>query len=386
MHFCCRIGTLSTRKIMHGVVLGSVLGVALPTSGCANPGPPRPPSLRLPQPVHDLTAERIGDHVELHFTAPSRTTDKLPLRGSFVTGAICRGLEHLSCAASSPKTNVALNSKSSSHELTTWEDKLSPDLATGEPRLLAYRVEFFNADGKSAGKSDAAYTVAGAAPQPVDSLQAHGSRLGVILNWAAAPMGDDSVVIKREDRRPAKETTPKDKSVWLAANASGNATSTLDTSALPNIPYRYTVVRRRIVRLGGRSIELRSDAATAPVFTLHEVYAPPVPTDVTAAGFSEDRGAGQAAKFAVDLIWQPVDEAGLITKLAGYNVYREQMDAASKPNGQPTRLNTASVPQPSFRDDTASASVRYRYSVSAVDIKGNESKGASVILEPTAAP
>jgi hypothetical protein len=374
MHVLCHTSASSAPKLLPTAALSFVLLAA----GCANPGPPRPPSLWLPQPVHDLVAERIGGHVELRFTAPSRTTDKLPLRDKFITGVVCRGVERQECAVSGAKRNLPKYVSSSPHELTVWQDALPSDLATGLPRVLVYRVEFLNANGKSAGKSDAAYTVAGSAPLRVESLQAAGSRLGVVLNWAPAPSDEDAaVVIQREDLRTPDAATKKeakDKTVWLAANASGKATSTLDVSAEPNVPYRYTAVRRRMVRLGGRSIELRSEASLALDYTLREAYPPPVPTDVTAAGFSE------AAKFSVDLIWQPVDEAGLITKLAGYNVYREQMGAA----GKPVRLNTSPVPQPSFRDESASASVRYRYSVSAVDIKGNESKTAFVVLEPSA--
>src|SRR5690349_4647726 len=42
--------------------------------GCASPGPPLPPSLKLPEAVTDLTTSRVGDHVILHWTTPSHTT------------------------------------------------------------------------------------------------------------------------------------------------------------------------------------------------------------------------------------------------------------------------------------------------------------------------
>src|ERR1035441_4608651 len=50
-------------------------------AGCASPGPPLPPSLKLPEVVTDLTARRVGDQVMLHWTTPTRTTDKLLIRG-----------------------------------------------------------------------------------------------------------------------------------------------------------------------------------------------------------------------------------------------------------------------------------------------------------------
>src|ERR1700733_8886547 len=57
--------------------------------GCASPGSPRPPPLRLPVIVKDLPAERVGDEVHLHWTTPEKTTDDLPIKGS-LTAEICR--------------------------------------------------------------------------------------------------------------------------------------------------------------------------------------------------------------------------------------------------------------------------------------------------------
>jgi hypothetical protein len=63
--------------------------------------------------------------------------------------------------------------------------------------------------------------------------------------------------------------------------------------------------------------------------------------------------------------------------LAGYNVYRETVGAA----GGATKLNDAPVVLPGFRDATANAATRYRYRVTAVDKKGNESGATTYVLE-----
>ena len=65
----------------------------------------------------------------------------------------------------------------------------------------------------------------------------------------------------------------------------------------------------------------------------------------------------------VDLIWAPNMESDL----AGYNVFR------SADGGEPVKLNQQPVPVPSFRDETVVPGKTYRYSVSAVDLRGNES-------------
>jgi hypothetical protein len=349
---------------------------ALLLAGCASPGPPRPPSLGLPQPVRDLAAERVGDGVELSYNAPWQSTDKLPLRGTTVRGVLCREVEHQGCivvAGLAPKVR-------GQHTLVTWHDDLPPALASGPPRLLSYRVEFFNGAGRSAGPSDAAITVAGSAPPAVADLRAEGSRLGVVLRWAAAPAAEGEVVLEREDLTPepadATQAGKRDKPrvVWLQSNAT--ASSTLDTTAQPGTPYRYTAVRERVARADGNNLHYRS-AASAPIkFTLNAIYPPPVPTGLTAAGFTDAGGS-----YAVDLVWQPVDDTGMLTGLAGYNVYRELLDAGGRSAGERIRLNAQPVPLPGFHDATARSMQRYRFSVTAIDNRGNESVAESFILE-----
>jgi fibronectin type 3 domain-containing protein len=65
----------------------------------------------------------------------------------------------------------------------------------------------------------------------------------------------------------------------------------------------------------------------------------------------------------IDLTWAPNMEADL----AGYNVFR-WVDG-----GQPQKLNTQPVQVSSYRDEAVEPGKTYRYSVSAVDLRGNES-------------
>lgn len=404
--------------------------------GCASPGPPQPPSLHLPALVTNLTASRIGGTVVLRFTPPAQSTDKLPLRGGSITGQFCRQLPHGPCnAVSSSKTAVAISGPNRSSGVMTWFDTLPADLAQGQPRPLAYRVEFFNASGRSAGPSAPAFTAAGAAPLPVEDLQVQGSRLGAVITWKATS-GPGEVLIQREDLAPkavkpsatragtqvrsplhppgkkqvsaAPSSTNSPSTVWLGTHEpSQGAGQMLDTTALPGRPYRYSAVRRLTVvlnasSLNAGSIELRSQPTPPIEFTLRQIYPPPAPAGLSAAGYfsGETSAAGVPSSFAVDLVWQPVDDAGLITPLAGYNVYRQGLQAAGTPSaaaGQASeaaghavehrmRLNTTPVAVPAFHDTTANPAIAYRYSVTAVDVKGNESPAATVLLQPSAQP
>jgi hypothetical protein len=421
------------------------------SGGCASPGPPRSPSLGLPTVVTDLSAERIGDSVELHFTAPSRSTDKLPLRSATLRGVLCRAVAHQPCVAIagfSGPTAIATTAPGGGPNLVTWRDRLPPGLSSGSRRLLSYRVEFFSVSGNSAGKSEAAYTLAGDSPPAVEDLRAEGTRQGIVLRWRPASATDASVILERENlspsaqparsgtgrakrpgnerpgngrpanERPAKATnrTPAN-IVWLNTNSSkqpgtaggagsqdlapegtpANAESastaeTLDTTALPDVPYRYTAERRLTVTLGGRPLEMHSTPSTPVEITLREVYPPPAPSGLTAAGYFASGEPSPA--FSVDLIWQPVDSTGLLAGLAGYNVYRAQLPAEPQrtqageipPSPGRERLNTTPVPLAAFHDTTANPARAYRYFVTAVDRRGNESSAATVDLQPSPGP
>ena len=367
------------------------LSAALTIIGCASPGPPHAPSLKLPQPARDLTVTRIGNTVELHFTAPANSTDKLPLRGPTLSGQLCRQLPHQPCLPASPRISVPLTNSIDSNNLVTWTDTLPPALIQGSPQLLAYRVEFFSPANRSAGPSNQAFTASGPAPAAVENLHAEGSRLGIILQWTPSP-NPGQVVLRRDDLAPAKPKSPEPttskteaepSTVWLQTNDSnGSKAHTLDTAALPDTPYRYIAQRRTTLQLANHSIELRSALSTPIEYTLLKVYPPPKPIGLTAAGYA----TGTPSTFAVDLIWQPITEAGLITPLAGYNLYRETLTTAGEPSASRTQLNSSPIPQPSFHDATANAASTYRYSVTAIDAKGNQSTATTVVLQPSTTP
>lgn len=395
----CRSDRRTSSLLLGFAALAAILAAI----GCASPGPPRAPSLHLPQPVRDLTAARIGNTVELHFTAPANSTDKLPLHGGTVTGQLCRQLPHEPCiAVPSSKATVSIAGLGNTRNPIIWTDILPSFLTDGPAKLLAYRVEFFSPAGRSAGLSDPAFTVTGPSPAPVDNLHVEGTRLGILLTWNPSPNPGD-VLLQREDLAPkppkphkTSTTAPTPKPtknpthastpalVWLGTQHPGDAQTnrTLDTAALPDTPYRYLAQRRLTLQLGNRTIELRSQPTAPITFTLLQLYPPPAATGLTAVGYVAPTPTGTPSTFAVDLIWQPVDDSGLITPLAGYNLYREPIDATAHPTASRQQLNTAPIPSPAFHDTSASPTTSYRYTVTAIDTKGNESPATTVLLQP----
>src|SRR5271155_653404 len=68
------------------------MALCLLLAGCAQLGPPLPPSLELPKPPADLRASRKGDHVTLTWSEPTLTTDRQNVRYIGPT-LICRSLD-----------------------------------------------------------------------------------------------------------------------------------------------------------------------------------------------------------------------------------------------------------------------------------------------------
>jgi len=73
--------------------------------------------------------------------------------------------------------------------------------------------------------------------------------------------------------------------------------------------------------------------------------------------------SGPGQKPLLDLIWAPNTEPDL----AGYSVYRHAAGT------EPVKINSELVKAPAFRDSGVVAGSQYSYSVSAVDVRGNES-------------
>jgi fibronectin type 3 domain-containing protein len=130
--------------------------------------------------------------------------------------------------------------------------------------------------------------------------------------------------------------------------------------------YRITVVTlAKSAQLGSVQVEGRDSTAVQvkPV----DIYPPATPTGLQAV-YS---GVGQQP--FIDLTWTANNEPDL----AGYNVYRREEDT------QPVKLNADLLKSPAYRDAAVNLGKPYFYSVSAVDVRGNESTRSEEASEST---
>jgi hypothetical protein len=375
-----RRGRHRSRIALPAALAGAGIMASFVT-GCGAPGAPLPPTLNLPQPVHDLVVQRTGDTVHLTFSVPQKTTDKLPVRGP-MSAKLCRSVDAGPCQ---PAGTLAIPVQ---QKFSSMDDKLTGDLTQGPPRLLTYRVSILNRAGKSEEASDPAYAVAGVTPAPVTAFSATPRRNGIVLSWQRSDVPAGAAKWIRFDRTrtsgppPAQPATrehsgnnpltgrktaeePAEQVFRVAETAQAHPPSAMDTTAHTGSSYRYVAQRIQEVTVAGYTLQMTS-LPSAPAETAYpDVFPPPVPIGLVSA-------ADTTAK-AIDLDWTPDVDPGL----AGYIVYRR----AAGTNQPPQRISPAGKPVTTseWSDTTAVPGQRYAYSVSAIDVSGNESQRSAEI-------
>ncbi|HEY3991043.1 MAG TPA: fibronectin type III domain-containing protein [Acidobacteriaceae bacterium] len=366
--------------LFPATILGG--GLASLLAGCAAPAAPQPPTLNLPQPVRDLAAKRIGDSVHLTFTVPRKTTDKLPVRGA-VTASLCRSVETGPCQSAG---TLAIPDQRQS---SAMDDALPAELRQGPPRLLTYKVSILNRAGKSAGESDSAYTLAGVAPPQVAAFTVSPRRNGIVLAWqgievpAGANLRVDRTLISAPPQPENSEAShnsltgrktaaePAEQVLRMPEAASEQRSFAIDTTAHTGNSYRYIAQRIQQVTLGGHTLEIASQPSAPAETAYRDVFPPPMPTGLVSA-------ADTSAK-AIDLDWTPDVDPGL----AGYIVYRRAVSSPGGSSETPQRISPAGKPvtTSAWSDTTALPGRRYAYSVSAIDVSGNESQRSTEVQD-----
>ncbi len=353
--------------------------------GCAQTGPPMPPSLELPKPPTDLRASRKGNQVTLSWSEPTRTTDRQSVRYLGLT-RICRSAatEMTECGnpvgeAAAP-TRTTSPSRSAKPVPQTYADTLpSAVLELNPTGEIVYAVEVMNRDGRSAGLSNRVRIPAVPTLPPPADFAVQLTADGVVLTWSGA--GETSVRLSvlpsvQHRYRVYRRDLGSGKDVPAGEVSMGEAGPMrfLDSTFEWEKTYAYRIDVMSVVRSrASQCPPAQSDVTTIPEcvneaavegddspeikVVAHDVFPPAVPAGLQAV-FS-----GEGQKQFVDLIWAPVTNADL----AGYNVYR------SEAGGAMVKLTTELVKSPSYRDSAVASGKTYVYSVSALDVRGNES-------------
>jgi hypothetical protein len=338
---------------------------------CGVSGVPKPPSLDIAEPVADLRAVRKGDNVFLDWTVPAENTDRLVVRHLGPT-RICRSVDAAMSECAGPVGEVpapqlpgagsqqAKSAKAAEKVHANYTDSLPRALLVDNPGAqIFYAISVLNGNGRSGGLSNVVNVPAVAAlPSPSD-FRAQVTADGVVLSWNAVPHLAETPGLQamyRVYRRP--EGGNEDTVVGQVPLDASSATQVVDHSFDWEKTYFYRATVVTLIREEGKPQTQFEGDDTSPVKVFaHDVFPPAVPSGLQAA-FS---GAGQQP--FIDLIWAPDTEADL----AGYNVFRHEAGA------EPLKINADPVKMPAYRDTNVASGKDYIYSVSAIDVRGNES-------------
>jgi hypothetical protein len=341
--------------------IASILGCA----ACGTPGAVQLPSLNLARPAEDLTASRKGDKVTLEWTLPSKNTDRTLVQLKHLGDTlICRQLGtelmtscHQVGQVAPPKGPQRKKGEPEQKIRMTGTDTLPKQMEDDNPSGFAtYAVEIMNSRDRSGGLSNQVTIPLAPTIAPPPQVSADVSSDGVRVSWSGAviPAASAGLAYRyRMERRPAGSGG------YIALNDVDPTPdgSYLDRSFEWEKKYEYRITPVTEVRAAGRQASVEGDdSAPAEVFT-KDIYPPAQPSGLQAV-FSS---VGQ--KPFVDLTWAP----NLDADLAGYNVFRRSH------GGEWEQLNAKPVPVPSFRDENVQPGTTYEYSVSAVDLRGNQS-------------
>jgi hypothetical protein len=358
-------------------------------AGCAQLGPPLPPSLELPKPPSDLRASRKGNRVTLSWSGPTLTTDRQSVRYIGPT-LVCRSLESeiTACgdpAATLPAPTAAPAKRSSSHPASqksgaqppvpeTYTDTLPSTMLQPDPAAdITYAVEVLNRNARGPGLSNRVHVPAIATLPPPSDLSAELTGDGVVLTWTGAGESHNPGVelryrIYRRDEASGKDTIAGEVPIPATSTEPGAAHFT-DSSLEWERTYLYRITAVSVVKRPDSELQVEGDD-TAPVRVVaHDVFPPSVPAGLQAAY------SGEGQKPFIDLIWAPVTNADL----AGYNVFRSEANGVA--GEKMVKLNSEMVKSPSYRDLAIASGKTYTYSVSAVDVRGNESQRSETTSE-----
>lgn len=339
--------------------------------GCGTPGAPQPPSLNLPDPIGDLSATRSGNQITLTWTMPKRNTDRTIIKKPVPVRVCRRESNSAACDLAGPDQMIAPGASG------IYSDPMPAALAFGPPRPVTYFVELRNSRGRSAGLSNPAEVLAGAAPAPIEHLNAEVRKQGVVLRWRA---GGENTAVRLErklltaapktDRGPLAPL-PEALQQNLFVDTGLDQGHAIDKTVRFDERYEYRAQRVARVELNGKTLELDGAFSSPVQVDVMDVFPPTVPIGLVTVPTAGENGIPPM----IDLSWQPDADSDV----AGYVVYRRE------PGGEWQRLSPPII-QPAFQDGQIEPGHTYQYAVSAVDKSGHESTRSAEVQETVPRP
>jgi hypothetical protein len=254
---------------------------------------------------------------------------------------------------------AATNHTSAQKVSRSYTDSLGSLQGDNPFSFTTYAVEVPNAAGRSAGLSNEVRVSLVRTLPPPREFAARVTGPGVVLTWAndALPAGSAPVHYLYRVYRRLEGSAEAILAGQVPAGSEPILTF-MDSSIEWEKTYEYRAETVTVVAQENKP-EVQVEGNDTPEIKVFadDVFPPAVPSGLQAVA------SGPGQKTFVDLVWAPVSDVDL----DGYNVYRHEEGAPS------LKVNASLLKTPAYRDEFAVSGKSYLYSVSAVDVRGNES-------------
>jgi len=305
--------------------------------GCGYVGPVVPPSPEIPAAVTDLAAVERGDKILITFNTPLRTTDNLSIRKfseidlRVGPASIPFDFDQWAAAARRYQLTPPAPNEKDFPRANPMSDAIPASEWSGKRIAIAVRTAVKRSDHYSPWSNRVVLTVVPPLQPPVITVEA--TAQGIRVGWSSEGEGLTYRVYRQGpgDKQPVQIGT-SEKPEYV------------DTTAQYDTTYQYSVVA-----VHGSAESLMSKLV--PI-TPKDVFPPSIPAGVTAL----------AAPESIELSWQRSPESDL----KGYYLYRSV-------DGSPFSKIGGLLQLPTYSDRDVEHGKTYRYEVSAVDQKDNES-------------
>jgi hypothetical protein len=320
----------------------AILASLLLSVSCGYVGPIEPPSPQLPSPVTNVAAVERSDKIVIIFTTPPRTTDNLVIKRfseiELRVGPAITPFDFGRWSAAAKRYLLPLPPRNDPDDPKPFPVTSSIPVSEWQGQRVAIAVRTgVKKEGHYSSWSNVV-RLSVVPPLPTPTIEAKATAEGIKLVLPEPSAGVQYRISRQgpNDKAPLEiGTTRKPEYV--------------DTTSQYDTPYKYTAVA-----IQGTAESLPSKPL--PI-TAIDIFAPKVPASITAL----------AAANSVEVSWERSPDADL----KGYYVYRSV-------NGGPFERQGNLVTLPTYSDHNVEHGKTYRYAVSAVDQKNNESNKSAV--------
>ncbi len=329
---------------MRAVGFAVVSSLVLLT-GCGYVGPVMPPSPLIPTQVQDLVAVQRGDKIEVTFHTPGRAADGVAIKQfsqiDLRIGPTLVPFDFESWAVTAKA--FPLNPPPPNDPFDPKPQPMSTSVPiegfAGKHVAVAVRTAVKKGDNFSAWSNRILLDIVEPLAQPTD-VKVAASADGVVIDWTAVERAHAYRILRQA---PGEEK--------LSEVGTSDSNHFIDKTSQFDVPYQYAVVA---LAEGGAESPRSKVLSITPV----DIFPPAVPSAVAALAGPE----------SIELSWQRSPESDL----AGYIIYR------SVDNGPWERL-PGMVNLPSFSDRTVEHGKTYRYEITSIDKKNNESAKSEAV-------